>query len=121
MGHRICRWHTGRSSHGETPGAGERPPLPDSHWATVAYHYVAAIEKGVPIHQYIREQMSEGAEHLPTENWVAEARKRGFLTKADKQGRRGGVLTPKGRNALVDIGILPPPATESSTEKEGTT
>lgn len=86
---------------------GGRPSLPDEHWAIVALHYVGAFESGFPIHRYIRDQMAEGDEHLPTENWVAETRKRGFLTPSDRAGRRGGALTKKAREILRQMGQLP--------------
>ena len=101
------------------PTRGGRRPLADEHWAEVALHYVTAIERGSPAHEYIRQQMAQDDKELrlPTGNWVAEARKRGFLTPADRKGRRGGALTKKAREVLIQMGLLPGDTPDKGAEQ----
>lgn len=76
-----------------------RRPLPDSDYARIAAAYVSAIQSGNrrPVEAVAKKHKLslDRARDL-----IHKARVRGFLTYPSKQGRAGGMLTPKSRAVL---------------------
>lgn len=95
-----------------------RPALSEEHLAEVALHYTTALADRTPTTRYIEEQMQEGVEYLPVAQWVAKARKRGYLTEPPTKGRPGGLLTDKAEAVIAKHGLTSPrnKATERSRQ-----
>ena len=91
-------------SHGLSVAAPEakrayRRGRPDSFYALVAKRYCKVIESGKrnPVQKIAH---SIGESESKVRDMILQARKRGLLTRPPKQGRIGGLLTPKGQALL---------------------
>lgn len=93
----------GRFGFAPTPPADAsrpgRTPLPDSHYAQIAATYVSASQSGNrrPVVAVAKKHRLSRAR---ASDLIHKARVRGFLTFPSKQGRAGGMLTPKSRAVL---------------------
>ncbi len=84
----------GRSKRG-------RRPIPELEYARLARDYVAADSRtGKPIAELARMYNQKPA---TIKSRVTRARNRGFLARAEKWGKAGGVLTPKAQAILASV------------------
>ena len=84
-----------------------RQPISDEQLAFIARYYTEAQRTGAKAHEYVRSQMESRHGEFLSAGTIAgrvhKARKRGFLTSTEKQGKRGGSLTQKARDLLRRI------------------
>jgi hypothetical protein len=93
------------SYHGFSLGAGNQPKRPyrrgrpDIFYARLAQRYCKLFDSGVrnPV-QSIAGSIKESPSKV--RDMILQARKRGLLTRPPKQGRMGGLLTPKAKIIL---------------------
>ncbi len=76
-----------------------RTPLPDAFYASLAHSYVRALRAGTrqPVEAVAKKRKLSLAR---VRDLLHKARVRGFLTFPSKQGRAGGMLTPKAQAVL---------------------
>ena len=103
-------YYAGIEAHADAdvPGRPGRQPLPDEQLALVAKYYTQALRGRVrSAHEYVRDQMSQRHGEYLSAGAIAgrihKARKRGFLTPAQKKGTRGGSLTKRAKDLLRRI------------------
>jgi hypothetical protein len=92
----------------DVPGRPGRQPISDEELAIVARYYTEAQRnRAKSTHEYIRNQVEIHRGAFLSEGTIGgriyKARKRGFLTPAEKKGKKGGSLTPKARDLLRKI------------------
>jgi hypothetical protein len=90
----------------DVPTRPGRQPLTDEQMAFVAKYYVEAIRGGKSVTDHIKTQLQQHEEYVSdatVAGRVSKARRRGFLSDAQKGGQKGGHLTPKAREVLARL------------------